>query len=567
MKILKLVAGQALLFALSCQFSFAQPDRLNQLSQDFWAWRAQEQPFSEDDMPRIERPAGLLIDWSEQTVNLRRRQLASFEQRWKELAPRSQAAASQQVDYRLLGSALARVRWELDIVQSWRRNPEFYVDQTLGAVYILLLPPAPFEPSRQAEMVHRLQSIPATISAAKANLTDMRKPFAQLAIAALDRLPERMQATQAALAPNLSPEINAAFSHAAVAAVASLQEYRQWLQTRLPSLRPDTAIGRENYIFFLHNVALLPYSPQQLLEMSRLEWSRSVAFEAYEHARNLDVPPLHLFPTEEAQIQHEQSDEEKIRQFLQQQHLLSVPAWLQHYRNRPLPPYLAPFEDLSVTDDLTGPSRLNHDGVSYIRVPSPNLGFFYLSTAKDPRPIIVHEGVPGHYFQLCLSWNNPDPIRRHYYDSAANEGIGFYAEEMMLQAGLFDDSPHTREIIYSFMRLRALRVEADVKLALGTFSLQQAADYLAQAVPMDRKTALTEAALFSSSPGQAISYQIGKIQLTKMLADARRIQGDKFSLLQFNDFVWTNGNVPIALQRWELLGDSSEVPPTPKAAH
>jgi uncharacterized protein (DUF885 family) len=69
--------------------------------------------------------------------------------------------------------------------------------------------------------------------------------------------------------------------------------------------------------------------------------------------------------------------------------------------------------------------------------------------------------VPGHYFQLCLGWRNPDPIRRHYYDSAANEGIGFYAEEMMLQAGYFGDNPHTRETIYSFMRLRALRVEVD----------------------------------------------------------------------------------------------------------
>jgi hypothetical protein len=55
-----------------------------------------------------------------------------------------------------------------------------------------------------------------------------------------------------------------------------------------------------------------------------------------------------------------------------------------------------------------------------------------------------------------------NPIRRHCYDSVANEGIGFYAEEMMLQAGLFDDNPHTREIIYNFMRLRALRVEVDV---------------------------------------------------------------------------------------------------------
>ena len=179
---------------------------------------------------------------------------------------------------------------------------------------------------------------------------------------------------------------------------------------------------------------------------------------------------------------------------------------------------------------------------------------------QDPRPLIVHEGIPGHYFQLCLSWKHEDPIRRHYYDSGANEGIGFYAEEMMLQAGLFDDSPHTREIIYNFMRLRALRVEVDVKLALGEFTLEQAAKYLEEKVPMDVGTAQQEATSFSTAPGQAITYQIGKLQITKMLAEARLQQGDKFNLRAFHDFVWKNGNVPISLQRWEYLGKDDDVP-------
>jgi uncharacterized protein (DUF885 family) len=231
-----------------------------------------------------------------------------------------------------------------------------------------------------------------------------------------------------------------------------------------------------------------------------------------------------------------------------------------HYRNLPLPAYVAPFADLSETDDFTGPSRLGEDGTSYIPVPTPKLGFFNLSRARDPRPIIVHEGVPGHYFQLSLGWHNPDPMRRRYYDSGANEGIGFYAEEMMLQAGLFDDDARTRATLYSFMRLRALRVEVDVKLALGEFSLAEGAAYLERMVPMDAATAHSEAALFASTPGQAISYQIGKLQITELLADARRAAGANFSLLAFNDFVWNNGNVPLSLQRWELLGDPSAVP-------
>jgi len=219
-----------------------------------------------------------------------------------------------------------------------------------------------------------------------------------------------------------------------------------------------------------------------------------------------------------------------------------------------MPEYLRAVASFGETDDLTGPSRLHEDGVRYVEPPSDKMGFFWLASAEDPRPITVHEGVPGHYFQLSMSWRNPDPIRRHYYDSGANEGIGFYAEEMVLQAGLFDDSPRTRQIIYHFMRLRALRVEVDVKLALGIFTLEQAAEYLESRVPMDPGTARSEAILFLTTPGQAISYQVGKIQILEFLAEARKTEGDKFRLRSFHDFVWSNGNVPIALQRWEFLG-------------
>ncbi len=538
----------------------ARADSLGELSDSFWQWRAQEQPFTNDDIPRIDRPAGFIVDWSQQTIAQRLQQLAVFEQRWKSLAPSAQTPVPEQVDYRLLGSALARARFELSIEQNWKRNPYFYVDQTLGSVFILLLQPPPFSEARQQEIVARVKRIPATIERAKQNLTDMRQPFVRLAIDALDNISERTGQMATALAPQLSSANAQALQQAIPAAATALTQYRAWLETKLATARKDTAIGRDNYIYFLRSIALLPYTPEQLLEMSSLEWSRSVAFEAYQEARLAGLPPATIFPNADAQIAAEKADEEKVRAFLVNQKILSVPDWMKHYRNLLLPAYLEPLEGMGVTDDLTGPSRLNEDGTSYIRQPSPNLGYFSLSTARDPRPILVHEGVPGHYFQLCLGWHNDDPIRRHYYDSNANEGIGFYAEEMMLQAGFFDDNPHTRSTIYNFMRLRALRVEVDVKLALGEFTLEQAANYLAKTVPMDRTTALGEAAMFSSTPGQAISYQIGKLQIIQLLSDTRLKQGADFSMLKFNDFVWNNGNVPLSLQRWELLQDASQVP-------
>jgi uncharacterized protein (DUF885 family) len=160
---------------------------------------------------------------------------------------------------------------------------------------------------------------------------------------------------------------------------------------------------------------------------------------------------------------------------------------------------------------------------------------------------------------MALSWTNPNPIRRRYIDSSVNEGIGFYVEELLLQAGLFDYSPRSREIIYSYARLRALRVEIDIRLATGDFTIEEAADFLARAVPMDRETALKEAVFFAFNPGQAISYQVGKLQILGFLADSMLIQGEDFSLRHFHDFLMQNGNVPIALQRWQYLGRNDAV--------
>jgi len=559
-------------FAFSCVVyvagsGAAHADSVSTLDEEYWQWRAREQPFTKDDIPRIERPADFVVDWTPAVVAQRVADVDVFQRRWRALAPATDTAVHDQVDYRLLGSAIARARWELTMLQGWRRDPVFYIDQSLGSVYDLLLQPPPFSATRQADIVARVKRIARTLESAERNLDDLRQPFAQLAIDALDGIRDKTARMQAALAPQLDARHRAQLRVALPRALDALDHYRGWLETRLASARTESAIGREGYEDFLRHVALLPHAPEQLLAMSRQEWARTMAFEAYAQARLTGAEKQTLYADADAEIAAERVDEARIRRFLEDAAILTVPADLPHYRNLIIPAYLEAWQDLGETDDLTGPSRLDQDAISYIPPPGPDLGFFNLSRAHDTRPILVHEGVPGHWFQLSLGWRNPDPVRRRYYDSSSNEGIGFYAEEMMLQAGLFDDDAHTRATIYSFMRLRALRVEVDVKLALGEFSLTQAADYLERTVPMDRATAMDEASLFASTPGQAIAYQIGKIQITELLADARRTRGASFSMRAFNDFVWSNGNVPLSLQRWELLDDASGVPPVDGASN
>jgi len=465
-----------------------------------------------------------------------------------------------------MGSALARVRWELDLNRRWQRDPTFYLDQTLTALLESLVQPPPFGAARSREILTRMQDMPRILTDGEANLHAVR-PFAQLAINSLQQILPELSEVDREVAPMLHQDaaqpgdISGEFHAATEKAIVALEAYRAWLQQQLQSMPENAAVGRANYEFFLSHVALIPYTPEQLLAISRQEWERAVTFEQIEKERNEGLPELQIASSIDEQIRTSERDELEIRVFLRKKGILTVSPESGHYTIRLMPGYLNALSGFGETDDF-----LHSTGVRWANEPSPTLGYFWLATAKDPRPDMVHEGIPGHYFQMAWSRTHDDPIRRHYYDSGPNEGLGFYVEEMMLQAGLFDDSPRSREIIYNFMRLRALRVEVDVKLALGLFTINEAADYLAHYVPMDQKTAEEEASGFATGPGQAISYQIGKVQIMRFMADARLKQGGAFNLRAFDDYLWKNGNVPLVLLRWEYLGLDDDLQTVDKAA-
>src|SRR5207249_11943735 len=119
----------------------------------------------------------------------------------------------------------------------------------------------------------------------KVNLAITPASFATVAIQSLENIRSRLHQMATALLTSTTlkdQELNGATDRAAEA----LEKFRQQLQEKLPSLPKETALGRDAYVFFLTNVALLPYSPEELLAMGRQEWDRAVAFEAFEKERN-----------------------------------------------------------------------------------------------------------------------------------------------------------------------------------------------------------------------------------------------------------------------------------------
>ena len=192
--------------------------------------------------------------------------------------------------------------------------------------------------------------------------------------------------------------------------------------------------------------------------------------------------------------------------------------------------------------------------------PGPHLPYFYAANARDPRAGIIHEGV--HYQQLALSWRNPRPVRRHYYDSGANEGIAFYNEELMLAAGLLDDAPHTRTAVCNFMRLRALRVTVDVGLATGALSIARRRRRAhAAGCPWTPQTAAGGGRVLRrvTRPGADLPDRQDAADRAARRRRPGRGRADGFDLRELHDAIWVNGNVPIALLRWELLGLTDEL--------
>lgn len=536
-------------------------EEIARLGQDFWNWRRVQQPRSHDDIPRIERPQGWTPQWSKDDVARYRTDVSDFLNRFNGIdagTPTSpKVDVESYVEYRLMGSAIHRALWELDHLKIWQEQPRFYIDQSIGVLFDHLLPPRITEEILQ-EVSLILAETPRILEAGRANLDGHAiKAYAEVAIELLANIESQIREVITHLLPLASDALGKELQEGSEVAITSFVKYREWLIASKESMAPIRAIGREMYQWFFDNIALVPYTPEEMRAVGFIEWERAVTLESLSRNKHRAQPITPIPATADEQVANEKRAEASVREFYVREGILSQPDTLKHYLNAPIPAYLIPIRWLGVTDDLTGPSRVDEDGYSYVPNPHKDLPYFYIANARDTRAGIVHEGA--HYQQLALSWRHPRALRRHYYDSGSNEGIAFYNEELMLAAGLFDDAPHSQTLMYNFMKLRAMRVIVDVNLAIGEIDIPTATAYLEKKVPMDHGTAYDEAVFFASSPGQALTYQIGKTQIIKFYSDAIEKFRDGFKIQEFHDYLWLNGNVPISLQRLEYLGDVSDL--------
>ena len=522
------------------------------LARIFAAAQALRQPAIVDGIP----------DFSSAAVNRQKTALAELRTRFESLDP-SGWPISDKVDYLLVRSELDMLEYGLHVYRATSRNPAFYLSSissfgmlsgaVLSGLGRLVQQPPPFSQDRAAGILAHMGSIPAILEQAQRNLTEPTREMARWALRDLADAGKSSRAFAQGLRPHFPAALAEALDAAATDMGAALESYRLWIQERLPDMAGARPIGREMYDWILRRVWLLPFDADDILRLGEQEFARYLAFTSFEESRNRGLPPLPGAATTAEYAQRTEAEARSIRTFLEDRGALDIPDYVGPYRRTQMPSYIQAF---SLWAALSG-YRTPGNGVVKYSVPEdhPYTATYWESIMRvDPSTNIFHDGIPGHHLQGIVSGRHPSPIRAGRRDRFKSEGWSTYWEETAVQLGYYDGRPRSRELIYNFLRLRAMRVIVDAKMALGEMSVDNAVAAL-MSIPLDKRIASEEALDFLAAPTGGIVYLIGKLQIERLLADRRGRLGAAFDLGTFHDDLVAAAWVPIELTRWEMTGD------------
>jgi len=537
------------------------PADLHKLADDYYTWRNQNYPVASSD-------AGLhtwdnkLTDYALSAILMRRLHV-------KEVLAKVRAmqtanwSKDDRIDWLLFRSQLDGIDFFNRVIDFEASDPQTYVNECSNGIFSLLKKDYDTPRNRALAATARLKQMPFVIELGKANLTKPGQLYAQLAIDSARSIDSLFNDSLMTLAKDLSPAENADLIKARDAALVSIHGYADWLEKRLPGMVPFKPMGEENYNYLLKNVYLLPLDAKQVEMLGQAELGRYRALESWlpdpsladpNPARSANVPK-----DQEAFLKAYESREAEMISFLKTNHLVTLPPYLGRFEIRQLP---EAFKPTSPGGFMNPPGVYDKDDSGFYFIPTynPQSKNFYIRAAiEDPRPILGHEGIPGHFLQLSIANHLKDEIRRQHSDGVFVEGWALYGEEMLMRTGLYPNNSPGQAQILRLSRYRAARIGVDVNLHTGKWTFDQAVNYFMEAGGLDRESATGEAAGAAANPTQKITYMVGKWQIMRLLGKYRDKQGANFRLGQFHDDLIKNGSLPLSVVEWILLDDSSSL--------
>jgi hypothetical protein len=497
----------------------------------FSDWRAFQKPKVVDGVP----------DYTAGAMAAQQRELAAYQRRLAGINTNGWPV-SQQVDWHIVRAEMNGLDFDHRVIRPWANNPAFYVsifpeqsDQPAreghfadGAVELWSYE-FPLTVERAEHLAAGIRAIPKLLEQAKRNLVGDKADlwtFGTREIrqqsADLERLASRVAGAPGALRTEVQRAKDATDAFAA------------WLDAQAPSKRAPSGVGVENYNWYLKNVQLVPYTWQDEVTIMERELARAHAFLALEERRNAALP---------AQVPIANADDFN-RRFSD-----AVTQYMSFLKEH----------DIMTVRDYMEPALRT-------RIGTFNAGareFFSEVDYRDRQVMRTHD---YHWFDLAQMAQDPhrNPIRRgallYNIFITRTEGHATGWEEMMLQAGMFDVRPRSRELIYVLLGQRAARALGDLRMHANEFTLEQAARFASAHTPrgwlrLDANTVRGEQHLYLQQPAYGTSYIIGKIEIEGILAARRRQLGDGFTVKRFMDEFNAVGLIPASLVHWEMTGE------------
>jgi uncharacterized protein (DUF885 family) len=537
------------------------PADLQRLAQDYYNWRNQNYPVASSD-------AGLhtwdnrLTDYSLSAVLMRRLHVKEVLAKVRAM-PAASWSKDDRIDWLLFRSQLDGVDFFNRVIDFEETDPQTYVNECSNGIFSLLKKDYDTPRNRSLAATARLKQMPFLIEQGKGNLNKPVRLYAELAMDSARSIDSLFTGSLMTLAKDLSPAERNDLVKARDAALVSIHGFADWLEKRLPGMVPFKPMGEENYNYLLKNVYLLPLDARQVEMLGQAELARYRALESWlpdpsladpNPARSQNIPK-----DQEAFLKAYESRLAEMVAFLKTNNLVTMPSYLGRFEIRQLP---EAFKPTSPGGFMNPPGVYDKDDSGFYFIPTynPQSKNFYIRAAiEDPRPILGHEGIPGHFLQLSIANHLPDEIRRQHGDGIFVEGWALYGEEMLMRTGLYPNNSPGQGQILRLSRYRAARIGADVNLHTGKWTFEQAVNYFMEAGGLDRESATGEAAGAAANPTQKITYMVGKWQIMRLLGKYRDKQGANFRLGQFHDDLIKNGSLPLSIVEWILLDDSSSL--------
>jgi uncharacterized protein (DUF885 family) len=204
-------------------------------------------------------------------------------------------------------------------------------------------------------------------------------------------------------------------------------------------------------------------------------------------------------------------------------------------------------------------------------VPEEQRVFFTRITHREPMLLLSHD---YHWLDLSRMRDEPNssPIRRlaslsNIWDTRA-EGFATAFEELLMHAGLYDDNPRAKELVWIMLANRAARGLASLYVQANELDLEQAGALHAAWTPRgwakakDQLTAF-EQLLYLRQPGYGTSYITGKLLFDRLLAEyahQQELAGQPFVLREFFDRFNAEGLIPVPLMETELISPAAREP-------